>query len=889
MNLRKLLISCGVLILFILILNVFFGLFRMPFVGVCAYEAVPATTACIVEWERGEALWTKLDSLPYIAQTKELHLAQQLRGDYAILEQLFEAAFTNQKILNEARVVAAMQMSGSSSINFTFLLDQYQSKFKLSDFLSKIEGNYRIQAFQLKKHTIYSIKNKDGVVASVANYRNLLIFAKHAYMVEDAMSQLGSIRTNLCRNKAFKATKALKVAANSIQLYLNFENFPSLYSSFLRTKKWEMAKMLSHLGSWYRLDLSFGADTIGIKGSGNPPAGNPFYQALDNKVPIVDEGLTKVLPDHLALLLRLGTDQLLPFANLTSTEDALNVSRYFSPWLTETVAYGMTEPYSNEVAATQFAIFKTKDTVLLRQHLDSLGAIQGLTEESVHQTYPIRRILMNDVLQPVFGAGIYLIQNPYFVVIEDYLILSNTKSALEIWIDKVIAGQTLNKNINFLKLQAAHPSGLHQLEVRLYPQYFPQMLKAWLKPSLRNAVDHDFDILSSIQQVNLGLDQEKGKLKMEGTALWATEQKTQTRVVWKTNTAAAIRMAPKVLKHPKTGKNEIFVQDVNNQIYLLNSGGDLLWKRSLEHPIISEIHQIDYYRNGQSQFLFNTKNKIYLLDREGKGVSSFPLRMQSEITNGVCVIESEDLRDYHFFVACKNQNIYGFNRSGNPLPGWNPKMGVGKVEFPLVHFQEAEKDYILAFNTRGKLYAFKRNGNTRFRSKSFKGDFLGGPQFQLLGASSRIVLGSTKGKAEVINLEGGSFSLQVAAARMENQQFIFTDVMEDVRKDYVVISGKEMSIYYYLDKEFKNKPFYTYETPPDVIFPISLTQNVKQYIGSLVREKKQINLVDPQGELYPGFPLAGTSQFTVTDLFDNNQNILIVANGNSIYSYRLPF
>ncbi len=860
----------------------------MPFVGVCAYEAVPATTACIVEWERGEALWSQLDSLPYITQAKELHLAQQLREDYAILEQLFAAAFANQKMLNEARVVAAMQMSGSATVNFSFFLDQYQSKFKLPDFLSKLEEDYRVQAFQFKTHTIYSIKNKKGVVVSVANYRNLLIFAKHAYMVEDAISQLGSIRTNLCRNKAFKATKALKVAANSIQLYFNFENLPSLYSSFLRTKKWEMAKMLSHLGSWYRLDLSFGTDTIGLKGSGNPPEENAFYQALNNKVPVVDEDLTKVLPDHLALLVRLGTNHLLPLRKLRLAEAAPNLVPYFSPWVTETVAYGMTEPYSNEVAATQFAIFKTKDTVLLRQQLDSLGAIQGLTEESVHQTYSIRRILMNDVLLPVFGKGMNAIQNPYLVVIEDYLILSNRKPALEIWIDKVIAGQTLAKNVNFLKLQAAHPSGAHQLELRLYPQYFSQMLKAWLKPSLRNAVDHDFDILSSIQQVNLGLNQQKGKLAIEGTAFWGTAQKKQTRVVWKTNTAAAIRMAPKVLKHPKTGKNEIFVQDANNDIYLLNSGGDLLWKRPLEHPIISEIHQIDYYRNGQGQFLFNTKNKIYLLDREGKSVSSFPLRMQSEITNGVCVIESEDLRDYHFFVACRNQNIYGFNRSGNPLPGWNPKMGVGKVKFPLVHFQEAEKDYILAFNTRGKLYAFKRSGNTRFRSKTFKGDFLGGPDFQLLDASSRIVLGNRNGKAQVVNLEGGSFSLQVAAAGTENQQFIFADVIGDVRKDYVVVSGKEMSLYYYSDKSFKNKPFYTYETPPDTIFPISLTQNVKQCMGSLVREKKQINLVNPQGELYPGFPLAGTSQFTVTDLFNNNQNILIVANGNSIYSYRLP-
>jgi hypothetical protein len=45
----------------------------------------------------------------------------------------------------------------------------------------------------------------------------------------------------------------------------------------------------------------------------------------------------------------------------------------------------------------------------------------------------------------------------------------------------------------------------------------------------------------------------------------------------------------------------------------------------LDGRILSEIFQLDYYRNGKLQYLFNTENKLWVIDRNGNPVEKFPI------------------------------------------------------------------------------------------------------------------------------------------------------------------------------------------------------------------------------------------------------------------------
>ncbi len=65
-----------------------------------------------------------------------------------------------------------------------------------------------------------------------------------------------------------------------------------------------------------------------------------------------------------------------------------------------------------------------------------------------------------------------------------------------------------------------------------------------------------------------------------------------------------------------------------NNIYLINSAGRILWKINIPEKIISEIYQIDFYKNNKLQLLFNTKNHVYLIDRNGNFTDGYPFQKQ---------------------------------------------------------------------------------------------------------------------------------------------------------------------------------------------------------------------------------------------------------------------
>ena len=51
-----------------------------------------------------------------------------------------------------------------------------------------------------------------------------------------------------------------------------------------------------------------------------------------------------------------------------------------------------------------------------------------------------------------------------------------------------------------------------------------------------------------------------------------------------------------------------------------------------------DVHQIDLYKNGKLQLLFNTQSKLHLIDRNGNNVEQFPIGLVAKATNGLFVL-----------------------------------------------------------------------------------------------------------------------------------------------------------------------------------------------------------------------------------------------------------
>lgn len=88
-------------------------------------------------------------------------------------------------------------------------------------------------------------------------------------------------------------------------------------------------------------------------------------------------------------------------------------------------------------------------------------------------------------------------------------------------------------------------------------------------------------------------------------------------------------MKPVPVTNHVTGEREIFVQDENNDVYLLNDAGRVLWRLALGESINSDVVQVDAFRNGKLQYLFSTPSRLHLVDRNGEYVGNFPGNTES--------------------------------------------------------------------------------------------------------------------------------------------------------------------------------------------------------------------------------------------------------------------
>lgn len=167
----------------------------------------------------------------------------------------------------------------------------------------------------------------------------------------------------------------------------------------------------------------------------------------------------------------------------------------------------------------------------------------------------------------------------------------------------------------------------------------------------------------------------------------------------------------KVINH-NTKAVEWILQDNKNRLYLFDDGGKKLWEAPIEDRIISEIVQVDRYKNGKLQYLFSTKSKIYLVDRNGVMVSGYPLKLTTQCNQGITLCDYDKNRNYRIFVPRSDKRIELFDIEGKKVSGWQSPILKSAPVTRVKHFRVGGKDYIVVAD-KSKLYIFDRKGNVR--------------------------------------------------------------------------------------------------------------------------------------------------------------------------------
>ncbi len=866
------------------------GRIRLPFTSINPFDAVPLSTPLILDIQQLPLVQNNLDSTLYHKDFSKDFMAKKVGKDLKQIQRIFRNNGSVQSLLKEQRILAALQVGGAQQLDFLYVLAKKEGRFSESELSAALGAKNRSSSSTFRRKKIYQWRAPKGSRQNdfvFCVYRNLLLAAPYSFLIEDAISQLKQPQHSILGETGFSDLMKNTEPGN-FQVYIALHKIPSAFSTYFKNNYKGMLANMEKAFSWLRFTVKPEETQLILDGIMVKPAHHRLLQNLAANNSGEIGKLAEVLPDNTAVFTWLNFEDWQSFYRARDDLDE-EFQFYFHPWLGKDFAYVITEPYSKGLAAEKFAVFRVADPDLAKHYLEKFSEQKGELKNFDYQNFRIRQVLADNLLKPIFGEAINGIHNPFYTQLGDYLIFSNSRQSLEVWIDKYLVGQTLSRDDRFLIWQNDQhkpANGLFYIE----PSYASNLLLSFLKEDVARSFREQLNPYLKFNQYAFSLSpvEQDAQIAVDAQFSYGEKKENQTTIMWKTALMDTIVKAPKVFYNPRRQAHEIIVQDQSNTVYLLSQSGEVLWEKRIEEDLLSSIFTIDFYRNGHVQYLFNTPNAIYLLDDEGKDVGTFPIPLKSRATNGVVVVDFQKRKEYAYFLACENGNVYGYSQLGKPLPGWNPQARQGLVRRPLQHFVYKNQDYLLVLNDRGQLSAFKRDGSRRFSPTKLNAIMTGPMGVDFADNKMRVVGSDERGRLYVLNRAGDLFHLNMSVGKNEHVEFCFADVLGEAKKDYIGLSEKDLTVYSYTkDGDFAPLMNYTYQLAQDSIFEVQVPAYSQSMIGSMNKESHQINLIDGEGKNYPGFPLAGNSAFEVTNLFGNEQKILVVAFDESVYVYKL--
>jgi outer membrane protein assembly factor BamB len=360
-------------------------------------------------------------------------------------------------------------------------------------------------------------------------------------------------------------------------------------------------------------------------------------------------------------------------------------------------------------------VVEVKDTAkaaeLLTYLSDSIVVLQGMKTGILKKD-------SSDLIKTCFGnafdvkGDVGFVYGSYLFFCEQALSgyyvssLINSSSILQNKIFGAYAKENLGLNFNYIFYSALNKD--HERPVEVFSFLKQDDLKHFDKFT-------DFSIsLSNYKnmlqfRINLKYQQEPENKEVPG--LWTFEADT------------VIDRCAAIFKNHKTGENEIAFCDGKNNFYLLNATGNMLWKTPLAEPVISDIYTVDAFKNNKYQLLFSTKNYLHLLDRNGKYVEGFPVKLPAVATSPLTVFDYDGTKDYRLFIACADKKIYNYSVTGSKNEKFTPVITDDVVTLQLKYMKVAGSDYLVTADTEGKIYVFSRRGEGRidFRNRMIQG------------------------------------------------------------------------------------------------------------------------------------------------------------------------
>lgn len=182
--------------------------------------------------------------------------------------------------------------------------------------------------------------------------------------------------------------------------------------------------------------------------------------------------------------------------------------------------------------------------------------------------------------------------------------------------------------------------------------------------------------------------------------------------------AAGPRIAwSQAVRNHVNGAQELLVQDSTALLSLRTPGGRVLWQVPLDGPLRGPVLQVDRYHNGKLQLLALTARTLFLIDRNGRAVDGFPVKLAAEASAPVTCYDYDGDGQLRILVPMADGRVLNLGADGRPVTGWEAPQAAARITSPVHHVRVRGKDHLIHADATGTLHHLDRRGVRRATPK----------------------------------------------------------------------------------------------------------------------------------------------------------------------------
>lgn len=709
--------------------------------------------------------------------------------------------------------------------------------------------------------------------------------------------------TGIKGNERFRKLASTAVSVADAHIFFNFEDLPLLASPVFSPEYYEEIVRLSEsFAGMAGLDIHFREGAVMLNGFFLKKSEFMEYLDLFAGFQGNTNSIEGIIPGNAGLFIAIGMDDLLGFNSgyldfikeYGGYEEYLEKLNYagnvagkglmdlFGSFYDGEAAVWFSEITDDFDEAVPFLAIRLNNQKTAIRELQSVSEkLREIRADGIPGEFEIYKFPVVNTGEMLFGRIFSGINTPYMTFWKEYALFGGSAEGLIYTLKNLEKKNTLMSDpcYNRYSIHLAKGSNLHfffnfSLLNRIFPGY--------LNEPWNRFFEYNPKIPCEFKGLGIQFSSLRNMIYQNTVFSYSLFSEPEEGVEWQILLDTLIDFKPQFVVNHNTGLNEVFVQDLNNNIYLIDGSGTVLWSRQLSGPLPGDIHQLDYYRNGRLQMLFNTEDSIYLMDRNGNHVDRYPFSLPSPASNGLSLFDYEGDGNYRIFVPCRDRNVYVFNKHGQRVNGWRFPGAEHPLHTKVQYFRSGTRDYIV-FADYYNVYILDRRGNVRVKvPESFPLSRNNNPVFEE-SPGPRLAVTDSEGRVRYIYFDGRIEKKEVGYFTADHF-FDFYDIDSDGQKELIFIDGRRMEVY-----KQDNTKLYSRE------FEDSVTHRPSMYhfaagnrkTGIVLRNKGRIYLINSDGSVSNGFPLKGRSLFSIGFLERerNYFNLITGGNDNFLFNY----